>query len=435
MAAKPSNQAYLIENLRTLIEQQPDNVALRVQLAQLHLTDEQPAEALKLCQGVLNQEPANIEAMRCAAAAATALEDTATADGYARLLSVLDAAAPADIPTPAAAEPVANHEPVSVGFSEADQGAEHQALAATNNVVALRAVSAAGVDAAKLGPTLADVAGLEDVKRRIEISFLAPMRDPKLRQMYKQSLNGGLLLYGPPGCGKTFVARAIAGELGAAFMHVSLDDVLDMWMGESERKLHALFEQARSSAPCVIFFDEIDALGRKRGLVRESAHYSNLVNQLLTEMDGVDAKNEGVFVLGATNQPWDVDAALRRPGRFDRTILVLPPDAKARLHILADAMQERPAEGLDLEWIVKHTQDYSGADLVHLCDSATELALEDAIDSGKIRGVNQKDFKRAIKEVKSSIGPWLDSARNFAMYSNDEVYKDLNAFLRSRRLI
>src|SRR5581483_7199199 len=128
---------------------------------------------------------------------------------------------------------------------------------------------------------------------------------------------GGLLMYGPPGCGKTFIARALAGEMGAHFLAVSLADVLDMWIGQSERNVRELFNIARRSAPCVIFLDEVDALGQKRSQLRNSAARGT-VNQLLSEMDGMQSTNDGVYVLGTTNHPWDVDVALRRPGRFDR---------------------------------------------------------------------------------------------------------------------
>src|SRR5262245_4364317 len=165
------------------------------------------------------------------------------------------------------------------------------------------------------------------------------MRSPELRQMYGKSLRGGLLLYGPPGCGKTFLARAVAGELGANFYAVGLHEVLDMWLGQSEHNLHELFVRARRNNPCVLFLDEVDALGQKRSHLSRSAG-RNVVVQLLAELDGMGADNEGVFVLAATNQPWDVDPALRRPGRFDRTILVVPPDLDARRKILEVHMRE-----------------------------------------------------------------------------------------------
>ena len=195
---------------------------------------------------------------------------------------------------------------------------------------------------------LADVGGMQDVKDRLEAAFLAPLRNPELRKLYGKSLRGGLLLYGPPGCGKTFVARAVAGELGAAFLSVSVNDVLDMWVGNSERNMHEIFETARRQAPCVVFLDELDALGAKRSRTAHSG-MRNTVNQLLSELDGIDsAANEGVFVSAATNVPWDVDNALRRPGRLDRTILVLPPDGPAREVILRPHLHERPIENVDL---------------------------------------------------------------------------------------
>ena len=212
---------------------------------------------------------------------------------------------------------------------------------------------------------LADVGGMEAVKERLEVAFLAPMRNPELRRLYGKSLRGGLLLYGPPGCGKTFIARAVAGELGAHFIVVGISEVLDMYIGQSERNLHELFGQARRNAPCVLFLDEIDALGQKRSQTRNSAT-RGIVNQLLTELDSVASDNEGVFVLAATNQPWDVDSALRRPGRFDRTVLVLPPDAPARADILSYHLRERPVEKIELARLVAMT-DGLRAPTWHTC--------------------------------------------------------------------
>ncbi|MEU3903842.1 AAA family ATPase [Streptomyces goshikiensis] len=281
---------------------------------------------------------------------------------------------------------------------------------------------------------LADVGGMQEVKDRLEAAFLAPLRNPELRKLYGKSLRGGLLLYGPPGCGKTFVARAVAGELGASFLSVSVNDVLDMWIGNSERNMHELFETARRQAPCVVFLDELDALGGKRSRT-QSAGLRNTVNQLLTELDGIDAAaNEGVFVLAATNVPWDVDIALRRPGRFDRTLLVLPPDAPARETILRYHLCGRPIEKVDLGKLVKLTDGLSGADLAHLCESAAETALLDSVRTGVVRMIGMKDMLDAAKQTVPSTEPWFASARNVAMYANDGgMYDDLVAYLKKRR--
>ncbi len=281
---------------------------------------------------------------------------------------------------------------------------------------------------------LADVGGMQDVKDRMEAAFLAPLRNPELRKLYGKSLRGGLLLYGPPGCGKTFIARAVAGELGAAFLSVSVNDVLDMWMGNSERNMHEVFETARRQAPCVVFLDELDALGAKRSRTGHSG-MRNVVNQLLGELDGIDsAANEGVFVLAATNVPWDVDNALRRPGRLDRTILVLPPDAPAREAILRYHLRGRPIENVDVGRLVKITEGLSGADLAHVCESGAERALLDSARSGNVRMINMKDLLAAAKDVVPSAEPWFASARNVAMFANEGgMYDDLVTYLKKRR--
>ncbi|NML49160.1 AAA family ATPase [Streptomyces sp. R302] len=282
---------------------------------------------------------------------------------------------------------------------------------------------------------LADVGGMTDVKERLEAAFLAPMRNPELRRLYGKSLRGGLLLYGPPGCGKTFIARAVAGELGANFLTVSLSDVLDMWIGASEKNVHDIFETARRQAPCVVFLDELDALGGKRSRTHNNG-LRNVVNQLLTELDGIasGAGNEGVFVLAATNVPWDVDIALRRPGRLDRTLLVLPPDAPAREAILRYHLRERPIEAVDLGKLVKATEDFSGADLAHLCETAAETALLDSARTGSVRLITTKDLLGAAKQIRPSTEPWFAAARNVAMFANEGgLYDDLLAYLKRKR--
>ncbi|HSP38719.1 MAG TPA: ATP-binding protein, partial [Frankiaceae bacterium] len=280
-----------------------------------------------------------------------------------------------------------------------------------------------------------DIAGMDEVKRRLDLAVLAPIRNPELGRLYGRSLSGGLLLYGPPGCGKTFMARALAGEMQARFYAVSLAEVLDMWIGASERNLHELFEIARRNAPCVLFLDEVDALGQKRANLRGAGAMRGTVNQLLTELDSVKSDNSGVFVLGATNAPWDVDTALLRPGRFDRLLLVLPPDADARVGVLRYHLRDRPLSGIDLKALARKTEHFSGADLAFLCDTAAQFAMEDSLRTGEARPITMRDFDAARREVKPSTGPWLESARNVAMFANESgLYDDLVAYLKRRRM-
>ncbi len=278
---------------------------------------------------------------------------------------------------------------------------------------------------------LADVGGMEHVKQRLETAFLGPMRHPEMARAFGKGLGGGLLMYGPPGCGKTYLARAVAGELGAAFFSVGVADVLDMWTGSSERNLAQVFAAARRHAPCVLFFDEVDALGQKRSHLTHSSSLRNTVNTLLAELDQPD---DGLFVLGATNHPWDVDPALRRPGRFDRMLLVLPPDAAARAAILRHHLAGRPLAGVDVERIARATEHFSGADLAHVCTTATERALADSVRTGTVRPIGQDDLTAALGEVRPSTGPWFATARNVVTFANtDGSYDELAAYLKRNR--
>jgi SpoVK/Ycf46/Vps4 family AAA+-type ATPase len=160
-----------------------------------------------------------------------------------------------------------------------------------------------------------------------------------------------------------------------------------------------------------------------------------MVNTLLEELDGID-RNEGVFVLAATNHPWDLDEALRRPGRFDRMLLVLPPDHEARTAIIQSCLESRPVQGIDTGRIATKTEGFSGADVVHACDSAAERALLDSVRTGVIREITMDDFDAVLREIKPSIGPWLETARNVALFSNEGgMYDDLVAYLRTRRML
>ena len=237
-------------------------------------------------------------------------------------------------------------------------------------------------------------------------------------------------MYGPPGCGKTFIARATAGEIGAGFLSVGINDVLDMWTGQSERNLHGLFEQARLHQPCVLFFDEVDALGGRRSDMN-SGSARQLINQFLSEMDGVEYSNEGVLVLAATNAPWHIDPAFRRPGRFDRVLFVPPPDAAARAEILRIHLRDKPQEAIDFRRSTKCMADFSGADIKAVIDQAIEAKLREAIKAGSAPPLTTKDLMAAAKSLKPTTREWFSTARNYALYSNQGgIYDDVLKYLK-----
>ena len=279
--------------------------------------------------------------------------------------------------------------------------------------------------------TFKDVVGLDRIKKEINKKIILPFQKPSLFQRFKKKIGGGVLLYGPPGCGKTLLARATAGECKASFFNIEISDVLDMYIGETEQKLHAIFEKARAEAPSVIFFDELEALGSKREHSRNGTQ-SNMVSQFLTELDGFNQKNEGVLVLGSTNVPWSIDAAFLRPGRFDRMFFVPPPDREARAGILLHHMKERPAENdINYSVIASKTSGFSGADLANLVEMAADEAIDLTIETGSDVKISFEHFKEALHECKPTTLEWLTTARNYARYANDGGrYNDVLDFLK-----
>lgn len=284
-------------------------------------------------------------------------------------------------------------------------------------------------------PTLAfaDVGGMERVKEEVRMKIILPLLQPELFKAYGKKIGGGILMYGPPGCGKTFLARATAGEVKAGFLAVGISDVLDMWIGQSEKNLHSLFEQARAHRPCVLFFDEVDALGANRTDMLKSGG-RQIINQFLSELDGVSASNEGVLILAATNAPWHLDPAFRRPGRFDRILFVPPPDAAARAAILRLQLKGKPVAEIDFDALAKKTDGYSGADLKAVIDVAVEEKLREAMRSGTIQPLTGRDLLEAIKRQKPTVRDWFETARNHALYANQSgLYDDILAYLNIKK--
>ncbi len=278
--------------------------------------------------------------------------------------------------------------------------------------------------------TFQDIGGMTDVIERIRMNIIYPFKHPEVFAKFNRTSGGGILLYGPPGCGKTYIARATAGECNANFMPIAITDVLSKWLGESERHLHELFETARRRAPTVVFIDEIDAIGMSRA--DASAVMAPLVNVLLSEMDGISADNKNVMILGATNAPWRVDSALRRPGRFDRVVFVPPPDAAARAAILDLHLRGLPFEPVDSAKIAQQTRKFSGADIRALVGRAAEQAMMTEMKTGKTSKVTQKMLLDAIKGMRASTTEWLETARNYASYANRAgLYDDLVAYFEA----
>jgi AAA+ superfamily predicted ATPase len=277
--------------------------------------------------------------------------------------------------------------------------------------------------------TFRDVGGMDALKDEIRMKIIHPLEHPELYRAYGKAIGGGILLYGPPGCGKTHLARATAGEVQAGFLAVGINDVLEMWIGQSERNLHELFQRARENRPCVLFFDEVDALGASRSDLRQSGG-RHLINQFLAELDGVQSSNDGVLILAATNAPWHLDPAFRRPGRFDRILFVPPPDGPARAAILRILLQGKPVKDIDFDYLAKKTDGFSGADLKAVVDVAVEHKLREAFKVG-IQPLTSKDLTTAAASLRPSTKEWFATARNYALYANQGgLYDDILRFLK-----
>jgi transitional endoplasmic reticulum ATPase len=454
--------AALINSLKEALRLSPDNVPLRVHLGEIMLKDEDFSGAEKEFRQALALSPANegaklglIEAFfrQGKHSAALVIVETWLSQGEppvsVRLWSARLLAAEGELEKararyrevlardPSAADPALAKRleqvtPVEPLRPDPEGGARGEGI----DKVKLAAGGAGGLSdpmgqVEKPGLGFADVGGMDKVKEEIRAKIIHPLAHPEIYKAYGKAIGGGILMYGPPGCGKTHLARATAGEVKAFFLSVGIHDVLDMYLGQSEGNLHDLFELARSNTPCVLFFDEVDALAMNRADMRQSAG-RQVINQFLSELDGVGASNEGVLVLAATNAPWHLDSAFRRPGRFDRVLFVPPPDAAARAAIFGICLQGRPAEAdVDLVKLAKATEGFSGADINAVVDVAVESKLGEAIRTGKLALLTGKDLLAAAKTVRPSAKEWFATARNYALYSNQGgIYDDILAYLK-----
>jgi AAA+ superfamily predicted ATPase len=278
--------------------------------------------------------------------------------------------------------------------------------------------------------TFADVEGMTALKEAASMRIIQPFLKPEIFRKYGQSAGGGLLLYGPPGCGKTHFARAIAGECGAAYFDVAIEQMLDKWFGQSEQRLHKLFETARDQRPAVLFFDELDALARRRDQAGNQ-HWLSIVNTFLHELDGLAADNDGILVIGASNAPWLIDTAFKRPGRFDHALFVAPPDVGARAALIMRALADKPYEGIDPHRLAAILEYASCADLVALVDDAARRVLQEVLRTGVERAIRQPDMEMAAEARRPSTLEWLQQARNHVEFSNQSgQWDDVAAYLQ-----
>lgn len=260
-----------------------------------------------------------------------------------------------------------------------------------------------------------DVAGLDDVKKAITIRMINPIKYPDKYKMYGKKSGGGVLLYGPPGTGKTMIAKAIANEVGAKFYAVKGSDIVSKWVGDSEKNINSLFEEANKQDRAIIFIDEMDNLLGKRG---DDTHNNKRVNEFLQQIDGFAGRNQNLLLLGATNRPWDIDSAAMRSGRFSQKIYLPLPDAPARKFMLEKNMKNVPvSDDFDIDKIVEQTENYSGADIEELCDRAKDDPLLEAIATDSIIKITNADFDKVLAVMPPSVTP--KEIKLFDDYNNE----------------
>jgi SpoVK/Ycf46/Vps4 family AAA+-type ATPase len=421
--------ADAVTEYRTAVSKAPDNVALKLGLARAFFADGKSSHALVLLEDLVKLSNAPAKAFVLHARLLAGIGEIEQAvEQYKRGVAKDSSAADLEFAQRLGIRAQPEPEAVAPAFSpegdedEVSDGRIRQSWQGSDDS------EIAEIERPKI--TFADVGGMEALKEEIRLKIIYPLTHAEMFKAYGKSIGGGILMYGPPGCGKTHLARATAGEVKAGFIAVGIHDVLDMWIGNSERNLHQLFEQARRNAPCVLFFDEVDALGASRTDMKTSAG-RHLINQFLSELDGVKASNEGVLILGATNAPWHLDSAFRRPGRFDRILFVPPPDATARAGILRLQLRGKPVDDVDYDAVAKKAEGFSGADLKAVVDLTIESKLRDAMKSGTPTPIRTKDLMNAVGTQKPTTREWFATAKNYALYSNQGgTYDDILKYLK-----
>jgi AAA+ superfamily predicted ATPase len=273
--------------------------------------------------------------------------------------------------------------------------------------------------------TFQDVGGLESIKEEIRTILLHPLNNRDYYRAYEKPVGGRLLLYGPPGCGKTHLARAIAGEVLAPFLGVRLDDVMEVWKGESPRVVREIFQQARQQNPWVLLFDEVQEVGSGRAVTQE----------LLKEMAADAATNDGLLILVATNAPWDADPALLHADRFDRVLFLAPPAEGDRVEILQVLCRSRPQHHLDFAVVATETEGFTSDDLRRLVNRAVETNLQLSLEEGRLSPLTTEDLLREAEKVSVvQSQEWLAVAREYLAKPPEagDIYGDLRRYLALR---
>ena len=269
------------------------------------------------------------------------------------------------------------------------------------------------------------VIGLENVKEELKRDIVYQIRHAELAKDFKVSMNGGMLLYGPPGNGKTMIVKAVAGETGANLIEVRIHDVLDMWVGNISKAVKKIFDRARKNTPCIVFIDEAEMLGSNRDSTEKQPWLREALGTLLTELDGISSQNEGVLVIGATNAPWMVDAALKRHGRLGKFLFVPMPKKEERIELFKLYLKGRPvSNGIDFEKISEIAGNCTASDIKTICDEAAKLAWVDSIDRGKKRGITMKDLAASIGKERFNAREWYDMAKQHITRDDKDLYKD-----------
>lgn len=398
------------QEFKKILSQDPQQVKAKIGLARVYFKKEQYKTAIVILEEIMTyHNDESLQVLYCKALLRSGSTKEA-GEVYRELVSF----------NPALREEELDQQFRSYNF---DQGASNEEGAYDEDAI----------ESARPTINFNHVGGMKRVKEEIDLKIIKPLQHQELYAAYGKKVGGGILLYGPPGCGKTHLARATAGEIEASFISVGINDVLEMWIGSSEKNLHEVFERARREAPCVLFFDEVDALGASRSDMRQSAG-RQLINQFLAELDGVSADNDGLLIIGATNAPWHMDPAFRRPGRFDRIIFVEPPDQAGREAILQIMLAGKPLGKLDLGAVAKKTAGFSGADLQAVVDICVEEKLKAAFSTGVPEPIQTKDLVKASKVHKPTTREWFNTARNYALYANESgLYDDILSYLKIKK--